>query len=153
MSSASGSVIVTYSQFDAFAGEGHAMPYAVLGLCMAGGGRTQKESEQVSLDDVWRPGRVGLALPGPAAKGFTPHMEMLAIAFDLNDVPACHGKKIEAEDLLGVANQLYDDELVSAVMIAMLDDAEAHGAATAFFDHGLSLALHRLITRSKKSPR
>lgn len=147
VSSASGSVVITHSRFDAFEGEGHAQPYTFLGLCMAGGGRTQKKSDFGQLDDVWQPGRVGLALPG-AAQGFSPSMDMLLIAFDLNDVPACHGKKLHAEDLHVAATQLFDDQLVSSVLIALLRDAEAHGAASAFFEHGLSLALHRLATRT-----
>ncbi len=148
ISSVSGSVVIYNSRLNAFEGEGNAQPYAVLGLCMAGGGRTQKENDLVRLDDVWRPGRVGLALPGPAAQGFTPSMDMLAIAFDLDDVPACHGKKLDIDDLRMAASQLFDDELVSAVLIALLRDAEAHGTSSAFFDHGLSLILHRLATRT-----
>jgi len=149
ISSASGSVVLTHCQFDAFEGEGNEQPYAVLGMCMAGGGRTKKENELVKLDDIWRPGRIGLALPGPAARGFTPAMEMLGIAFNLNDIPACHGKKTTVEDLQQISHHLFDDELVSAIMIALLRDAEAHGTTSAFFDHGLSLALHRLVTRSQ----
>ena len=153
ISSVSGSVVVTHSRFYAFEGEGHAQPYAVLGLCLAGGGRTRKENDFLRLDDVWQPGRVGLALPGPAAQGFTPSMDMLAIAFDLNDVPACHGRKLDVDDLRVAASQLFDDKLVSAVLIALLHDAEAHGAASAFFDHGLSLVLHRLATRTRTAAR
>lgn len=149
ISSTSGSVVLSHCRFDAFEGEGNEQPYAVLGMCMAGGGRTRKKNELVKLDDVWRPGRIGLALPGPAAKGFTPAMEMLGIAFNLNDIPACHGKKTTVEDLQQISNHLFDDELVSAIMIALLRDAEAHGTTSAFFDHGLSLALHRLVTRSQ----
>lgn len=98
------------------------------------------------LNDVWAPGKVGLALPGPAAKGFSPAMDMLVIAFDLNDVPACHGRQLLKEDLMAVQGQLFDDELASSVLIALLKDAEAHGSSSAFFDHGLSLVLHRLAT-------
>lgn len=98
------------------------------------------------LNDVWAPGKVGLALPGPAAKGFSPAMDMLVIAFDLNDVPACHGRQLLKEDLMAVQGQLFEDELASSVLIALLKDAEAHGSSSAFFDHGLSLVLHRLAT-------
>lgn len=149
ISSASGSVVLSHCQYDAFKGEGIAQPYAVLGMCMTGGGRTKKKNDLMQLDDIWRPGKIGLALPGPAAQGFTPAMEMLGIAFNLNDIPACHGKKVTIDDLQQVSNHLFDDELVSAIMIALLRDAEAHGAASAFFEHGLSLALHRLVTRTQ----
>ncbi len=151
ISSVSGSVVVYNSRLDAFEGKGHAQPYAVLGLCMAGGGRTRKVNDLVRMDDVWRPGRVGLALPGPAAQGFTPSMDMLAVSFDLDDVPACHGKKLDVEDLRVAASQLFDDKLMSAVLIALLHDAEAHGTSSAFFDHGLSLILHRLATQTSLS--
>lgn len=144
ISNPSGSVIVSHTRLKRFEGEGQASPYAVLGLCTGGGGATVKENDEVRLNDVWAPGRVGLALPGPAAKGFTPAMDMLVIAFDLNDVPACHGRQLLKEDLMAVQGQLFDDELASSVLIALLKDAEAHGSSSAFFDHGLSLVLHRL---------
>jgi hypothetical protein len=51
-------------------------------------------------------------------------MEMLGIAFNLNDIPACHGKKTSLEDLQQISSHLFDDELVSAIMIALLRDAE-----------------------------
>jgi AraC family transcriptional regulator len=146
VSSASGAVVLSHSHFDAFEGEGYAQPYAVLGMCMVGGGRTKKISDDLHFDGIWRPGRVGLALPSSTAKGFTPAMEMLGISFNLNDVPACHGKKSTIEDLRRVSARLFDDELVSSIMIALLRDAEVHATSSAFFDHGLSLALHRLIT-------
>ncbi|HWV16928.1 MAG TPA: AraC family transcriptional regulator [Cellvibrio sp.] len=149
ISNPSGSVVISQAQFNAFSGVGQAQPYAVLGLCVGGGGRTRKVNHQVHMNDVWRPGRVGLALPGPAAEGFSPQMDMLAIAFDINDIPACHSGKIAIEELQSAANQLIDDELISALMLALLSDAESHGAASAFFDHGLSLILHRLVSRSK----
>ncbi|MGO2011606.1 helix-turn-helix domain-containing protein [Pseudoalteromonas sp.] len=148
ISNPSGSIALCHCQFDAFVGNGSEQPYAILGMCITGGGRTKRITDKTKLDDIWRPGRLGLALPSPTAKGFTPAMEMLGIAFNLHELPACHGKKVTAEDLQQISNHLFNDELVSAIMIALLRDAEIHGGTSAFFEHGLSLALHHLVTKS-----
>lgn len=149
ISNPSGSIVVSQAKFDAFAGVGQAQPYAVLGLCIGGGGRTRKLNDLVDMDDVWQPGRIGLAMPGPAAEGISPEMNMLAIAFNLDEVPACHSDNISIEELQNAANHLMDDELISTVMLALVQEAEAHGAASAFFDHGLSLVLHRIASKAK----
>lgn len=143
-SSSSGSVIVAHTQAQPFKGEGKEPNYAALVLCTSGGGRTRKEYDGLVLDDVWRPGRVGFALPTMSAKGFTPSMELLMIAFKPEDLPFCHSTPFDLSDLSPATTQLIDDELISSVMIALLKDAEAHGAATMFFEHGLSLILNRL---------
>lgn len=149
LSSLSGSLVISHAKFDAFEGEGDALPYAVLGMCMAGGGRTCRESDFGQLSDVWHPGKVGLVLPGSAASGYTPAMKMIMVAFNLEAVSAYHGKKITIDELRMASNQLFEDELAASVLLAMLHDAEAHGVASDFFAQGLSLVLHRLITRTE----
>jgi hypothetical protein len=52
ISSASGSVVLSHARFDAFEGQGTEEPYAVLGMCMAGGGRTMKINKHVKMDDI-----------------------------------------------------------------------------------------------------
>lgn len=151
ISNPTGSVVISQAKFDAFAGVGQAQPYAVLGLCIGGGGRTYRVNPHMQMDDVWRPGRVGLALPGPAAEGVSPEMDMLAIAFNLDDIPACHSDNISIDALQQASQQLMDDELISTVMLALLQEAEAHGTASAFFDHGLSLVLHRIAAKAKSA--
>ncbi len=146
-SSTSGSVIVAHTKANAFSGEGQEPNYAALVLCTAGGGRARKEYKEyngIILDDVWRPGRVGFALPTLSAKGFAPSMELLMIAFQPNNQPFCHSEPFDVSELAPATSQLMDDELISSVMIALLKDAEAHGAASMFFEHGLSLILNRL---------
>ena len=151
ISSASGSVILTRSHFDAFEGEGNHLAYAALGLCLSGGGPARRETDSYRFEGEWRPGRVGLALPGPPARGYAPSQEMLLIAFQLDEVPACHGHRPTPAQLRLAASQLYHDELITSVMIALMRDAEAHGAASAFFEHGLSLILHRLVARTDEA--
>ncbi|NMM39596.1 helix-turn-helix domain-containing protein [Pseudoalteromonas arctica] len=148
ISNPSGSIVLCHCQFDAFVGNGDEQPNAILGMCITGGGRTKRITDKTKLDDIWRPGRIGIALPSSAPQGFTPAMEMLGITFKLHELPACHGKKVTTEDLQQVSKQLFNDELVSAIMIALLREAEVHGGTSAFFEHGLSLALHHLVTKS-----
>lgn len=146
VTSASGSVVVMHGRFDAFEGDAPGSPYATLGLCTGGGGPTRKSGDGFSVNDVWAPGKLGLALPEEPASGRTPPMSMLGIAFTLNEVPACHGSRFSRENLRMVGNRLFNDPLSAWMMTALWHEAEAHGASSAFFDHGLSLLLHRLST-------
>ncbi len=146
ISNVTGSIIVSHDRFDAFEGAGEPLSYAVLGLCTSGGGRTFRRGHGVDLDDTWHPGRLGLVLPGPPANGRTPDLEMLTICFDVDAIPACRGKKPSSTDLSRVASRLFDDAHAQSVMIALRHEAEVHGATSTFFEHGLSLVLHRLST-------
>lgn len=144
-STPSGSVVVLHSKFSAFNGEGNEQPYASLAMCTGGGGRTRKQGDGVFLDDFWQPGKLGFSMPTKAApEGFTPEMETLAIAFNPYDIPFCHSEGFDVCTLNKLAHSLFQDELISAVMFALLRDAEAHGTASAFFEHGLSLIINRL---------
>ncbi len=146
VTNAAGTVIVMHGHFPAFEGSGTASPYATLGLCTAGGGRARKYGPGFTVDDEWVPGKIGLALPDQPATGCAPAMSMLGIAFNIDDLPACHGAPISRDSLLPVANRLFNDPLAAWIMTSLWNDADAHGASSAFFDHGLSLLLHRLAT-------
>lgn len=146
VTNASGTVIIMHGHFPAFNGDGPGSPYAALGLCTAGGGPTRKFGRGFSVNDVWAPGKMGLSLPNEPASGSTPAASMLGIAFKLDDVPACHGAALDPQMLRRVGNRLFDDPLSAWMMTSLWHEAEAHGASSAFFDHGLSLLLHRLCT-------
>lgn len=79
-------------------------------------------------------------------------MGMLGIAFDPGDVPACHGGRPGGDRLARVANRMFDDPIAAWMMTALWRDAEAHGASSSFFDHGLSLLLHRLVNLVEPLP-
>lgn len=144
VANASGTVIIMHGHFPAFEGEGPGSPYATLGLCTGGGGPTRKFGKGFCVNDIWAPGKLGLSLPDQPATGSTPATSMLGIASKLEDVPACHGTHFNKEGLRRVGNRLFDDPLAAWMMTALWREAEAHGASSAFFDHGLSLLLHRL---------
>jgi len=146
VTNASGTVIIMHGHFPAFEGEGPGSPYATLGLCTAGGGPTRKFGKGFYVNDVWAPGKLGLALPNEPATGSTPAASMLGIAFRIDDIPACHSPGFDAKALRRVGNRLFDDPLSAWMMTSLWREAEAHGASSAFFDHGLSLLLHRLST-------
>lgn len=149
ISSVAGSAVISHARCDPFEGRGDDMVYAVVALCTEGGGRTRRERGAMRFDDVWRPGKVGLMLPGPAAQGFSPGMKVLSIAFDMNEIATCYDDIPSNKELQVAAGRLCEDPLVSAVMIAILRDAEAHGAASPFFYHALTLILKRLFECSK----
>ena len=154
ISNPSGSVVISQASYGAFSGIGRDRPYAVFMLCVGGGGRTVRKNNSVLLDDIWQPGRAGFALPESAAEGFTPAMDTLAIAFDIDDIPACHSGSINPEELRPATRQLLDDTLLTELMLALLRNAECHGAASAFFDHGVSLLIYRLtqLLQSQRYP-
>ncbi|WP_261842187.1 helix-turn-helix domain-containing protein [Aliamphritea ceti] len=158
ISSTSGSTVVAHAkvnraEIDHSEEKGLELAYTVLCLCTAGGGATLRKNDQCSLNDVWKPGRVGLILPGRAAVGYTPKMHSITIAFDINEVPAYEGYKLQMHDLKSVQGQLFDDELVASVMHSLLHDADVNGSFSSFFYHGLSLVIHRLLTLSKAHSR
>ncbi len=146
----SGSVVVGHAKSDAFEGQGDGMSFAVIGLCMAGGGHVRREDEHGVLSDIWHPGRVGFVLPSTSVQGCSPAMSMLAVAFDLNIIPECYGDGINITDLSRAANRLHDDPIMTSALIAMMRNAEAHGDSSAFFDHGLALVLQRLAAQARE---
>ncbi len=80
-------------------------------------------------------------------------MHSLTIAFDINEVPAYEGYKLQMSDLKSVQGQLFDDELVASVMQSLLHDAATNNSFSSFFYHGLSLVIHRLFMLSQDSGR
>ena len=153
LSNPSGSMILFHAKSAGFTGRGADLPYAVLGMCTSGGGRTRRNLGGTILDDIWRPGRVGLVLPATGGDGFVPPMGMLGIGFDLEQLPACHGRKIAKDELVAATTRLFDDALASSVMTALAHDAELHNASTAFFEHGVSLVVHRLAELAGLAPK
>ncbi len=153
ISNPTGSCVISQASYDTFKGKGNDQPYAVFMLCVGGGGRTVRSNNGFELDDVWRPGRVGFVLPETASEGFTPAMDTLAIAFDIEDIPACHSGAVDPETLRPATRQLIDDSLLSGLMLTLLRNAEYHGAASAFFDHGISLLIYRLTQLLNSQPK
>ncbi|MEM9631526.1 MAG: hypothetical protein AAGA50_09390, partial [Pseudomonadota bacterium] len=74
VANSTGSIVVACAHSQAFEGYGQPLPRPVLGMCTAGGGRIWKKGVDYHLDDVWHPGKVGLATPSPAMLGYTPEM-------------------------------------------------------------------------------
>jgi len=145
ISSISGSVIISHSSVPSFNGTGKKQPYAFIGLCTKGQGLTQKSYKDGQIiQNMWSPGKIGFSLPSPSATGFSPEMDILGIAFKPDSINYTHGEELHIQEFESLDHKLFEDELISAVMFALLKDAEAHGAASAFFDHGLSLILNRL---------
>ncbi len=91
-----------------------------------------------------RPGSVGITLPDVGAEGYWPRAEVLAIMIRKSHLARVSDGEVSLEQLEGAASTLHRDPLVSTVMSAMWRDAEAHGLSSAFFEHGLAVALRRL---------
>ena len=150
--SPSGSVVVNHLKSDAHEGKGGNMPIAAIGLCVGGGGPARRKDDHGELNDIWRPGRVGFVLPSSSVQGYAPPMTMLAVEFYPKDIPQYYDDGIDMPNLEAAANKLYDDPIVTSVLIAMMRDAETHGESSAFFDHGLALILQRLTGQINAEP-
>ena len=148
VANATGSIVVASTHTRAFEGHGQLLRRPVLGLCTGGGGRTWKKGIDYYLDDLWYPGKVGLAAPSPPMEGCTPAMAGIFISFDMDVVPQLHGMTLRRDDLIRISSQLYDDPLATSVMTALWREAEVHGASSMFFEHGLANILFRLATLS-----
>ncbi|WP_415889582.1 helix-turn-helix domain-containing protein [Neptuniibacter sp. SY11_33] len=148
---ASGSVVVSHIKSDAYEGKANNVGHAIIGMCTDGGGHAQRKDDHGTLDDIWHPGRVGFVLPSSNVEGSAPAMEVMMVAFNLADVPACHSDDFDLANLQYAANKLHDDPILTSALITLMREAEAHGESTAFFDHGLSIILQRLTGQTTKN--
>ncbi|MCJ2182542.1 AraC family transcriptional regulator [Novosphingobium sp. 1949] len=135
-------MILIEVEFAAFEGTSVDMPFAMLALCLQGGGPTWKRGKGIAIDAVWQPGTLGLALPDQPARGATPAMRALCIAFS-PDLFAGAGHRA-ALDLRPIANRLFDDPLAAWMMTALRHSAQSQGMASPMFRQGLYLLLERL---------
>lgn len=148
---AAGSVVVSHLSADSHRGKAEDVDYAIIGMCTDGGGHARRKDDHGILDDIWHPGRVGFVLPSSEVEGHAPTMDMLMVAFNLAEIPACHSDDFELANLQSAANKLHDDPILTSALITLMREAEAHGESTAFFDHGLSLILQRLTGQTTQN--
>lgn len=146
----SGSIVISHTSHAAFKGQGRDMPYLVISMCTQGGGHTQRKNKQIHFEDVWKPGKMGLMLPGPGASGFSPQMRSLGIALDPTFLTKLSYKTPALSLLKVVADSLFQDDLISAILIALLRCAEKQGVESEFFHNGVSLIIQRLFERAEQ---
>lgn len=151
LQSGDGAVALVHADFEPYEGEYERAGYLRLHLCTAHVGRIYRAGEDGSrMEGVLRPGSFGVTLPDAASSGYWPRTQALAIMLSADRLAEMDG--VGVDDLAPAANELHRDPLVTSVMSALWRDAEAHGLASAFFDHGLAVILRRLADYSAERP-
>lgn len=143
ISNATGSVVLLRSFFPAAEGKVDQGQYLKLGLCMSAGGEVRNRCyDGVSTLTVWRQGEVYLT--GPANRGeFTsPDVDMVGLAIDLERFSLVD---IDLKALSSVSNQVISDDVISSILVALWNSADAYGGTEPFIDHGVRLILKRLL--------
>lgn len=145
VSTSDGTVLVAVASLDAFEGEFETSPYLKLVHCLGGSGRYRRAGDWGAAEGAFRPGVSAVALPSSTAAGYTPRARLLGIGVDPERVNAALDGFGGIGALEPMSGSLTNDPLVGSVLVAMWREAETHGLSSIFFDHGLDLALRRLV--------
>lgn len=143
ISNSSGSMLITRATLESFEGEFAVASSLALSLCLEGSGGFLRAADSGRVEGMFMPGSFGIALPGAKASGFTPRADMLGLRVGVPEM-ATLGLDLTGDDFIAAAGMVRSDPLVAAVMRAIWLDAEAHGASSLFFQHGVSVILKRL---------
>ncbi|GJD49717.1 HTH-type transcriptional activator RhaR [Methylobacterium crusticola] len=149
-----GDVIMHATAYERREGAYEPSSFLWLYLCTGGGGALSRRSAAQRLDGLMRPARVGIGAPHEGGAGYWPDMSLLALGVSerrltrlLAELP---GGRLDVE---ASASRFHDDPLLTAALTAMWQNSEAHGMATAFFDHAVAVVVHRLDPGSARASR
>lgn len=138
-----GKARLAHARFEANDAGFEASSRLMITLCTAHIGRIRRQSADVDLEGVLRPGAVVIGLPDTEAQGYWSKTDMLGLAIDL---PAYLGE--DASDIINrlipAASTIHHDPLLTAVMTALWRDCEINGMSSAFFDEGIKVLINRL---------
>lgn len=116
-------------------------PYLRLALRLSGSAPLMQRLGDSRLEGVWRAGSVVVGPSDRSGLARSGAVSMIGLAISPQAVPHC---PLDAERIERLACGFHDDPLLAAVLTALFYEADAHGASTAFFEHGLSLVFRRL---------
>lgn len=150
-----GSVMIAVSALDALEGVFENSSRLMLALGLAGTGRFLRAGDWGRAEGAFRPGVLALSLPESEAEGCSPAARLLGFAIERSRVDDALGDVGGAEALLPAARLLHAEPLLESVLTALWRDAQLHGLSSAFFDHGIDLALRHLVSldRPRREPR
>lgn len=112
---------------------------------LRGSGRMVRLSPAQRLNASFHPGRVGISVPQSGGEGRWDDLQFLGIGVRLSSIVAEDGRALGPDAFVPCASRLHDDALLTAVLTAMWREADAHGRISAFFEHGLMIAVNRLL--------
>jgi len=138
-----GSAMVVDSPFPTFDGPVLPLPYVRISIATGSAGPFYQRTQLGRIEGVRQPGDISITLPEFSGECRVEASQCIGLALDL-DATHCDDCRIIADDLAHAARGFTRDPMIASVMMALRHSAEAHGASTAFFDHGIALILNRL---------
>ncbi|WP_448664619.1 helix-turn-helix domain-containing protein [Sphingomonas sp. CJ20] len=140
-----GSALLITKDYPSFEGAIHNGPFLRLALATGSSTRLVQHVDGAKLEGVWRSG--SLTISPPNAKGIaqTGSISVIGLAvLPLDASPPADDSGFDLDHVTGLAGHFHDDAILVSIITALHYGALAHGASTAFFDHGKSLILRRL---------
>ncbi len=92
------------------------------------------------LEGLWRRGTIVISPPQSRGLARTGRTSMIGLAV----LPPSDSDAFDLDHVTALASAFQDDALLVSVITALHQEAEVHGASTAFFDEGTALILRRL---------
>lgn len=138
-----GAGLLVQARYPAFEGPIANGPHLRIGLCLGGHTRLVQRVGDARLEGVWRPGTLTITPPDRSGMAACDTARMIGLAI----VPdrAIVAQPIDPGRLERQACHFHEDPLLASVLTSLHHEADIHGAATAFFEHGIALILHRLL--------
>lgn len=146
-SSSDDSTLLVRSAFKTFEGEIPASPYLRIGLNLNGGGLLKQKIGATWIEKTWRRGAITVWSPQPCY-AICPSVEMLGLALNLE----AWCRDCTAEQLSIAPLQIINDDLVSAILMALWRSAQIYGVSTVFFEQGVGQILDRLFAKNSPPP-
>ncbi|MCC7633642.1 helix-turn-helix transcriptional regulator [Stenotrophomonas rhizophila] len=140
---ADGSVALLRQPFAAAAGPMGQGCGLRIGLLVGGGGPLYQRSALGRIEQPWPVGAINVVLPDCPGEFDSPPLDLLGLVVDGRHLVR-HAAAIAPGDLHAAAARLHTDPVVTAVMWALWQCADAHAGSRAFFDHGVAVILQRL---------
>ncbi|WP_044335619.1 helix-turn-helix domain-containing protein [Sphingomonas hengshuiensis] len=139
LSSPDGSATILRRRYPAFEGPIANGPHLRIGLSVSGSARLVQHVGGGRLEGSWRRGAIVVTPPGGTGEASSSPVDMIGLAL----LPS-HWNAAADMDWDAVSHRFHADPLLASVLTALCYEAEAHGASTAFFEHGVSLIVKRL---------
>ncbi|AZS19882.1 AraC family transcriptional regulator [Caulobacter sp. FWC26] len=140
-----GGAVLVQARYPAHEGRYEGGGLLRLALCLEGAERLTYRCGDMRIEGPWRAGQIVVTPPDAPLESRCDAVATLGLALD----PALLGQGVSLQSVERLG--LVEDELLSSVMRALWCEAEAHGASSAFFQHGAELVLRRLDELSGRS--